>query len=72
MTRKNSGSPSKASLDNRSRQLNPNNDAFKSSRGASQSGTPVDQATLDNRSRQLNPNNDAFKSSRGSGKPKNG
>ena len=72
MARKNPGSPSKATLDNRSRQLNPNNDAFKSSRGVSDAGTPADQATRDNRSRQLNPNNDAYKSSRGSGESKNG
>lgn len=72
MTRKNSESPSKATLDNRSRQLNPNNDAFRSSRGVSQTGTPANQATLDNRSRQLNPNNDAHRTSRGSSKPKNG
>jgi len=72
MARKNSGSPSQAALDNRSRQLNPNDDAHKSSRGVSGSGTPAEKASRDNRSRQLNPNNDAYESSRGAGEPENG
>jgi ubiquitin len=50
---------SKSGMNNRSNQLNPNNDAYHSSRD-SKSGT-------DNRSNQLNPNNDAYHSSRGVG-----
>jgi len=61
--------------DNHSNQLNPNNDAYWSSRGsdgrpddwnsAYDNDTPYSKAELDNHANQLNPNNDAYWSSRG-------
>ena len=68
-----------ASANNRSNQLNPNNDAYWQSRGyeehpndvsAESNGLPVtenggDADNVNNRSNQLNPNNDAYWQSRG-------
>ena len=50
--------PSQADLDNRSNQLNPNNDLYQ--------GDDDDDSKeeLDNRSNQKNPNNEAHRSSR--------
>lgn len=67
---------SKHELDNRSRQLNPNNDAYWRSRGydgrtygwdndSSDVNIQYSKEELDNRSRQLNPNNDDYWKSRG-------
>jgi len=66
--------PDKASLDNRSNQLNPNNDAYYQSRGyderpsdweSNSSNHEYSQDELDNHSNQLNSNNDAYWQSRG-------
>ena len=72
MTRKNAGTPTKAARDNRARQLNPNNPAYESSRGLSQTGKHAVQATRDNRGPQSSPNSGVSTPSRGSGKAKNG
>ncbi len=67
---------SKADDDNRSNQLNPNNDAYWPGRGESgrpddwddggdDSGHEYTQDDLDNHANQLNPNNDAYHRSRG-------
>jgi hypothetical protein len=63
---------SKHELDNRSRQLNPNNDEYWRSRGYDEKPTDWEYRTYDyskderdNRSNQLNPNNDSYWKSRG-------
>ncbi len=59
---------SKAARDNRANQLNPNNDAYESSRDGDErrsGGSGLDNAARDNRANQLNPNSDAYRSSRG-------
>jgi hypothetical protein len=53
----------KSDLDNRSNQMNPNNDTYGSSRGEVEK-PDSSSADLDNRSNQMNPNNDAYRSSR--------
>lgn len=68
------GGASKASADNRSNQMNPNNSAYSSSRGGSGAGptsggagsyeSVATKATNDNHSNQLNPNNPTYESSR--------
>ena len=66
-----SAAVSPVSADNRSDQMNPNNDAYWDSRGYD--GRPDDWESYsssstqssDNRSNQLNPNNDAYWQSRG-------
>ncbi|EFA01980.1 hypothetical protein TcasGA2_TC007601 [Tribolium castaneum] len=56
----------KSGRDNRSNQMNPNNSAYSSSRGGSNTGSSGrSQQDYDNRSNQLNPNNSAYYSSRG-------
>lgn len=64
-------------LDNHANQMNPNNDAYWSSRGedgrpdgwdegsADDKGGSPSQADLDNHANQLNPNNDEYDRSRG-------
>lgn len=63
---------SRHELNNRSRQLNPNNDAYWRSRGYDERPTnweygiyDYSKDELDNHSNQLNPNNDAYWQSRG-------
>lgn len=56
---------SQATRDNRANQLNPNNDAYRTSRGVPNQPTNPAQAAADNRANQLNPNNPAYRSSRG-------
>jgi hypothetical protein len=67
---------SSAGHSSHSNQLNPNNDAYWSSRGhearpsdwqsvSSSGGSSYSKAEMDNRSNQLNPNSGAYKSSRG-------
>lgn len=71
-------SEEKTNADNHANQMNPNNDAYWSSRGFDDnddyyyydddgvgSGSEYSQADLDNHANQLNPNNDAYWSSRG-------
>ena len=70
MTKKDKSS--QATRDNRSRQLNPENPAYKSSRGEGAQSNSLDKASRDNRAKQLNPNNDAYWRARGRSKPKNG
>ena len=58
--------------DNRANQLNPNNDAYRSSRGMdspSRDFEDDEKAARDNRANQLNPNNEAYRSSRGLDRP---
>lgn len=69
MTKKDKSS--QATRDNRSRQLNPENPAYTSSRGEG-GRSHVDKASRDNRAKQLNPNNDAYWRARGRNRPKNG
>lgn len=57
----------KAAQDNRANQLNPNNDAYWSSRGLDRPADDFEddeKAARDNRANQLNPNNPAYRSSR--------
>ena len=70
MTKKDKSS--QATRDNRSRQLNPENPAYNSSRGDGAQSDSLDKASRDNRAKQLNPNNDAYWRARGRSKPKNG
>ncbi|AWV91027.1 hypothetical protein DN745_17505 [Bradymonas sediminis] len=62
-------SNSKADRDNRSNQLNPNNDAYWSSRGQDAPGAQPSyspsQDDRDNRSRQLDPEHPTYDKSRG-------
>ncbi|PTT16897.1 hypothetical protein DBR27_01835 [Flavobacterium sp. HMWF030] len=62
-------------LDNRSNQLNPNNDSYWKSRGYSERPDNWEHETssssndeMDNHANQMNPNNEAYSSSRGGGK----
>ena len=56
---------SQKDIDNRADQLNPNNDAYWSSRDEEREEDERSQEDIDNRADQLNPNNDAYWSSRG-------
>lgn len=60
---------SQEELDNHADQMNPNNDAYESSRGDDYDDDDDDyeysQEELDNHADQMNPNNDAYESSRG-------
>ncbi|KAL3672648.1 hypothetical protein V7S43_001943 [Phytophthora oleae] len=58
---------SKAAIQNRANQLNPNNPAYYSSRGLSESDMRRKKAAISNRSNQLNPNNKAYHKSRAHG-----
>lgn len=58
----------KSSLDNRARQLNPNNPAY----GQSRSGSGDSRAAHNNRCIQMNPNNPTYHSSRGGCTPARG
>lgn len=55
---KDGDTPTQADLDNRSNQLNPNNDLYEGD------DDEPSKDELDNRSNQKNPNNDAHRSSR--------
>ena len=55
-------------IDNRSNQMNPNNDAYWAARGQ----TKPTKEDFDRRSNQMNPNNDAYWAARGQTKPRGG
>ncbi|KAG2846488.1 hypothetical protein JG687_00013111 [Phytophthora cactorum] len=53
-----------AATNNRTNQLNPNNPAYYSSRGQSESSSRSSKTAINNRANQLNPNNPAYHKSR--------